>query len=595
VTRRFGRSDIAIALAVLALHSIAIWGYTGLFWGDFGRWHHEVERFSAGEMPYRDFQWHYPPLSLWLIGFAARIAGTDIAPVFFITVSLAAVLVVLFTLYCRIAVDRADPWLVALCMLLALSYVQTVGPPLQAGAYSPAVLVGAICITIAALAFLHGWVAGTGPRGSGVLLGLCAGLAVLSKQDFWIPAAYLVAVDLVRHRRVAPGIVAALTVAAGVAIVVASAGSAILLPLVGGFNHARISGGMGFPSWERIVVDVFTGAVLMTGLFAVVSFARRRLLLVPLLACAGVAAMAGALHVGISMSTGSGDPGSIRTPSEIFLARHFEGGGSRLWPALGLLRLRVAAAPIPVVMAPILLAAVLSRWRSLDLNRRGLVATLLGFSILLRSRRAFEGTEWFEFLFVLPVCLAAVELLAAFDPAEFRRYRVAALAMLTLVVAHTYRVASQGPGTVRSYPGTVVDRGTVHWPPEDVRDFKQVRAALDSIDPDRTRPVFAFGFSGGWNYFLERTNPYPFTQNFRFSAFDADSVLALERPPGLFLIDNRFLENTTFTSLDIRFDRWEQERLPSPYPTFDRPRFERLRRGCTPLQVESSFPVYSCP
>jgi hypothetical protein len=136
----------------------------------------------------------------------------------------------------------------------------------------------------------------------------------------------------------------------------------------------------------------------------------------------------------------------------------------------------------------------------------------------------------------------------------------------------------------------------VHWRANEARDYRKVLAALDAIDPQRRRPLLAFGFSGGWNYYMRRSNPYPFTQDFFFSAFDADSVLSGPRPPGLILIDNPILDNTSFAAATLSWRRWEQARVRTPYGPYDRPRFERLRQGCAPVPVDSIvFSVYSCP
>ncbi|MDZ4673278.1 MAG: hypothetical protein SGI84_02425, partial [Gemmatimonadota bacterium] len=95
------RWDLVVALALVVAHIIAVWGYTGLWWGDIGRWSHEVERFAAGELPYRDFQWHYPPLGLWVEGFAARLVGTDRDPLGAINAVLAILIVLAYVRYAR--------------------------------------------------------------------------------------------------------------------------------------------------------------------------------------------------------------------------------------------------------------------------------------------------------------------------------------------------------------------------------------------------------------------------------------------------------------------------------------------------------------
>ena len=154
------QADLVLALTLLAVHAIAVWGYTGVFRGDHGRWLHEVERFAQGEVPYRDFQWHFPPLALWIVGGLARFFGTDLLPVYLITSVLAALLVAVVVFYFREVRSPTYTLLLAASILLAVTYVQTSGPPLPAGAYVPAAPVGVLCLTISAVLFLRAWNSG---------------------------------------------------------------------------------------------------------------------------------------------------------------------------------------------------------------------------------------------------------------------------------------------------------------------------------------------------------------------------------------------------------------------------------------------------
>jgi hypothetical protein len=588
------RKDLVLALTLAALHAAAVWGYTGPFSGDNGRWLHEVERFAQGELPYRDFQWHFPPLALWVVGGAARLLGTNLQPVFVIMSVVAALLLTGVVYYFREVRGQQDTVLLAAAILLAFAYVQNAGAPLPAGAYTPAVPVGALCLTMAAVFFLKDWNAGAS-GGSAWWLGLFAGLAVLSKHDFWIPAAFLVGMSVWRFRRAAPVLMSGATVAIGVAIVGLTAGFSVLPDLVGGFNHASLTGGRGFPSWERLTVDVFAVALVAGFLATMLGLARRRMYVRWLVGSGIVAMVAGAIHVGVSMSMTSADLGPLQTPMMDAIGYHVREGNPLFRPALGWLRQRVVSDPIPLLLPPLLLIVVAMRWSTLDRSRRASIALLLGFVITLRMRRAFEGTEWFEFLLTLPVILLSAELLSGLEGNELRRFRNMTGGVLLVIATLAYHQFGRGPVTRRHFPAAVIARGTVHWPPNALRDYERIRTTIDSVDPAGTRPLFAFGHSGGWNYFLQRRNPFPFTQDFRFSAFDADSVLATP-PSGLLLVDNPASDRHSFPSLDIRLDRWEQPRGPTPYLTYDRPRFNRLREACQPTATDPrAIRVYVCP
>lgn len=99
------RAALAAALALAALHTWAVWGYTGLFWGDHGLWLPQDERFAGRQLPYRDFQWNPPPAGLCLVGGAARLVGTSVPAVSSITAASFFRVVTLFALLARQTVE----------------------------------------------------------------------------------------------------------------------------------------------------------------------------------------------------------------------------------------------------------------------------------------------------------------------------------------------------------------------------------------------------------------------------------------------------------------------------------------------------------
>ena len=48
-----------------------------LLWGDPSRWLFEAQRVAAGQVPYRDFSWSYPPFSVLLLGGAMKVFGVS--------------------------------------------------------------------------------------------------------------------------------------------------------------------------------------------------------------------------------------------------------------------------------------------------------------------------------------------------------------------------------------------------------------------------------------------------------------------------------------------------------------------------------------
>ena len=68
---------LLVLLAMCLIHILATWGHTD-FWGDAGRWRHEVERFAEAEVLYQDFSWPAPPAAMWILGTIARTFGSDV-------------------------------------------------------------------------------------------------------------------------------------------------------------------------------------------------------------------------------------------------------------------------------------------------------------------------------------------------------------------------------------------------------------------------------------------------------------------------------------------------------------------------------------
>ena len=65
-----------------------------LVWGDTPRWLFEAQRVAAGQIPYRDFSWNYPPLAVLLLGWTMRWLGVTftVAQIFVDIVSFGIVL-----------------------------------------------------------------------------------------------------------------------------------------------------------------------------------------------------------------------------------------------------------------------------------------------------------------------------------------------------------------------------------------------------------------------------------------------------------------------------------------------------------------------
>ena len=95
--QRFSPADLrnlAVILFVCCVFGYLRWlKLDTLVWGDPGRWMFEAQRTAAGELPYRDFSWFYPPLSVLTLGWTMKLFGVSfaVAQVFVDLASLAVV------------------------------------------------------------------------------------------------------------------------------------------------------------------------------------------------------------------------------------------------------------------------------------------------------------------------------------------------------------------------------------------------------------------------------------------------------------------------------------------------------------------------
>jgi len=101
-------------------HVWGTWGEITYYWGNYGLWLHQLERFVHGEALYRDFNWPYPPLSVWFVGGVERVIGSDLNAVRAVTVSLSLAICAAFFLYASQLTPRSlMPWITAACFLLS--------------------------------------------------------------------------------------------------------------------------------------------------------------------------------------------------------------------------------------------------------------------------------------------------------------------------------------------------------------------------------------------------------------------------------------------------------------------------------------------
>lgn len=599
-------------------HVAATWGHIGLFWGDCGRWLHEVARFAQGETPYSDYYWAFPPFALWLLGGIARIFGSGVI-VLWTTTSIVCVLIFLaYYGYVSLLVQRPFvPGVLAGGFLLSTAYANRGSAPLPAGMYTPAAPVGFLCLFTAVLLGLNLL---RSPRLSyAVGLGSLCALAVQAKQDFWLTSLYLIVVStgvLLGTRRpharvftLSLLIAFGLTVLIGVSVVAAQSGWATVAGIPSGFGQMSEFRGRRFPSWERLTVEATALALLALVVIACLAmgktvslFKLRAVILILLM----IAVLSSALHLSMTYRIGlrlrADGTGPFPTPMEewLWVWNGSLSAAAVHWLKQGLLEHRFPAL-LPAALA-LMVAARWKRFRSAQL--RNTVILLLGLCITARSGRGFEYVEWYHFLLEVPCYVLAIQLFIP-DLQRTRAGLTIVLFALVLMGIRSYWYLAVGPFTAaRAFERVDTPKGSVYLSGPEAKHYRQLHETLMRLDPSGKRPVFAFGYSGGFNYFLDRPNPTPLTIGF-LANFSPDKVVSelLANSPRPFLLDNAAFHpgpgdpgTGRFPSPRIDLSRWELPMTESHYTRLDRPYFARLISGCKMVSKipETPVTVYDC-
>lgn len=547
--RRAFLGAFAIALVIALPHIIAAPGYTTVPWGDYGRWLHETERFANGEVLYRDFTWPFPPLSLWVVGGWMKLFGTGLTSVQVLaSLIMVAILACYAYLITRTVATQLRAFVLVPSVVLALALAQRESASLALGMYTPAAPM-AILLLLATLALMlrEGK---TRTQWGPTIVGVLCGAMVLTKQDVWLPAIFLAVVSRSRATLAS----AAATVLTGMVIVAATAGASVLPGVLTGFNQVQEFGSLGMPDGESLVIAALaTAAMGMVFAWSVGSGLR------PLVA------------FGLT----------VLVLTIVYLAQSL---AAQMDTREALIELgRRAATQVPPLFFPVFLGALLI------LRRRTVTGfwPLLGMLVfvgLTRARRGFQFAEWYHALLELPV-YTIIALALAPGIRTVRRLQWAFAALLLVAFAEEWtlgRVPLIGIGRLAAHE---TPRGTVHWRPYEVSRMQWLAIELAARDPGAQRPLFAFGYTGGYSYFLNRTNPTGMPFGFRLSRFDPDSVVqALENhDPPVFALDSREYDSVTVPRPGLWVFAWKRPRVPNHYVRYDRAYFDKLLAHCQPV------------
>jgi hypothetical protein len=564
-------ATLVLLLGLTATDAMLVRGHITTFWGDYALWLHEVERFAQGQVPYRDFYFAAPPLSIWLVGSAAKALGTDVSSAFNIMTVVFVTIMISYWLYVvQLLPSRLVPIAVLSGFVLAVAYATIESAPLALGMHKPAMPIGFLCLMVT-LVFgisysLHGglW------RAS--LVGGAAALCILAKQDFWAPAlAAVIGVSWVRT--VPPSdrrgvglllITFALTVTGGVGLVVTGAGVDSLPGVATGSGMATEILARALPSWRLVTVETIAAVLLSVGFVGCLLLTRVRVKRVVRTAAVLFLSLTvlTTIYVGFEDRAGF----NVATFRELRDTVYWH-----LFPAM-----------LPVL---VLAMVALSRNEGRSKQLRGALILLGVVCIAARIRRGFEHVEWYHFLLELPVYILAVEF---FLGRTARRATVLAVAGLAMIGANVHFRFGVGPLSVDGQREiTVTPRGPVRWDPWNTQEFRAVQQLLKELDPSGQRSVFQFGsHNGTLNYFLKHPTTTSITEGFVYATHPDEELADLLRTdPPLFLVYDHMYDGNQVPSLRIEWSKWNKSMQRSRHAVYDAPYFNRLKADCSPVTL----------
>ncbi len=203
-------------------------------------------------------------------------------------------------------------------------------------------------------------------------------------------------------------------------------------------------------------------------------------------------------------------------------------------------------------------------------------------------RRGFERTDWV----LLPLELT---LYAALLQRNKLSRALPALAAVSLIIgAFAYWQFGVGPltGSNRNRVWANTGKGRVNWSESDARLYQRLRSSLS----DRPGPLMAFLYSGGFNFYLDRSNPSPSDEGLVFLGRDPEAaVTAIRAAKPTLLYTDYYSRIKTVSGASLtswKLIRSFDSRLPVEQPLFD-----RISDGCEKSPVEHTEPqfwIYRC-
>ncbi len=172
-----------------------------LLWGDPVHWLHEVSRVAAGELPYRDFSFQYPPFTAFFFGWAFRWFGATFATASVLVNFWSFTVVLLCYTLTRFLLPAGLR--LAVCFLLVCVCVTSLTNfnLFSYRIYSPALATGAAGALLSLLGMLRVLRNPGTSNASLAMIAVGSGIAFLSKPEFALANGCALVLFTILHRR----------------------------------------------------------------------------------------------------------------------------------------------------------------------------------------------------------------------------------------------------------------------------------------------------------------------------------------------------------------------------------------------------------
>ncbi len=539
--------------------------YVDYIWGDFGRWHEEVKRFTQGEIPYKDFTWPYPPLSLYLYGWLAKVFGNSFLALRLISTGITILISFLVFSIARHCVPKKIlPIMVIACVMMGAGNSSHGGETLGAGMYTPAAPVGILMSLLCLFAAIR-YIASSSKSWLYVM-GIGFAGAFLSKQDFWPPVLACAIILCIYQwqsrssiadfgKQAIRWLLPALTISAGgCLLVIMHAGLPAFIAGMSGFGIARGLIGRLYPTWRRIFDSFF-----FLFAFAILGLAfmrwdriisRRKAFLLLIITC--VAALVfGGVRVIMTFRVGSlvasGDTEIIYTRTGAYFSGRTANTQQVLLLTVKHLVVTAIANAIPLFVAissAIAFLWVFWKYRGSPMIKVGLLLAV--WAILARTRRLFEMVDVIHLL-VEPLFFAlAMQIACIYKGVNAKSCHrlILRFAIVFFAIGLSLLTFYELQPRVRStYQEVTTEMGSIKLPSDQAAEFRILESLITSGDPSASRPLVA-GPSyrrAALNYMLNRRNPAHTTLGVKLQ--EVLETVAEQRP--IIILDSPLIANTS--------------------------------------------------